>query len=219
MAVIAELEVDASSFDLGRVTTLVDGVHVELERVVPTGNGVMPFFWAGAPDQDRFERVVRDSDLVDGLDSVSRVDDRVLYEVVWRRRDTKFTRILEYSSATILQAAGSDRWSFELRFSTHDDLQAFHDSCRDEGVDFQVDRVYTLGGDDDAAHDLGLTPDQREALVVAVEAGYYQVPRRVTLDEVAAELSISQQAASERVRRGTDAVLSTVLFDDPDDGP
>lgn len=213
MAVIAELAVDADSFDLGRVTTIVDDVHVELERVVPTGGGVMPFFWARTADHDRFERAVRDSDLVDDLEAVSRVDDRVLYEVAWRRAVTKFTRILAESDATILQAAGSDRWQFELRFSTQDALQTFHDRCREDGVEFDVGRVYTLGDDDATAHELGLTPEQREALVLAVESGYYEVPRRTTLDDVAAALSISQQAASERVRRATDAVLSTVLFD------
>jgi len=214
MAVIAELAVDADAFDLGRVTALVDDVHVELERVVPTGGGVMPFFWARATDHDRFERAVRDSDLVAELDAVSRVDDRVLYEVAWRRAVTKFTRILADSDATILQAEGSDRWRFELRFSTQAALQAFHDRCREDGVDFEVDRVYTLGDDDATARELGLTPEQREALVLAVESGYYEVPRGTTLDDVAAALSISQQAASERVRRATDAVLTSVLLDD-----
>lgn len=214
MAVIAQLGVDADAFDLGRVTGLVDGVTVELERVVPTGGAVMPYFWAQAPDFERFENTVRESDLVESLAVVSRVDDRVLYEVTWTEGVTNLTRTLAASGATVLRGYGSDTWTFELRFVDHADLHAFHDRCRDAGIDFEVERVYSLADESSTALDLGLTADQHDALVVAVERGYFEVPRRATLDDVADALGISQQAASERVRRGANAALSELLFED-----
>ncbi len=44
--------------------------------------------------------------------------------------------------------------------------------------------------------DAGLTDSQREALLVAFETGYFEEPRNATLSDVAADLDISQPAAS-----------------------
>lgn len=219
MAVVVELTIDADAFDLGRVTSVLDGVHVELERVVPTGRDVMPYFWAEAPDFEAFERAVRENDLVESLEAVSRVRDRVLYHVVWHETAASLTRILEESGATVLQATGNERWVFELRFRDHAGLREFHDSCQERGLDFHVDRIYALDRDAEAAFELGLTGEQHDALLAAVEHGYFEVPRGGTLADVADELGISQQAASERVRRGANAVLESVLGERDTDDP
>ena len=59
----------------------------------------------------------------------------------------------------------------------------------------------------------GLTEDQREALLVAFEAGYFEEPRDVTLTEVADKLDISQPAASGLLRRGIKRLLIASLVD------
>lgn len=211
MAVIVELTLDADAFDLGRVTSVLDDVHIELERVVPTGRDIMPYFWAQAQDFEAFERAVSEDELVDSLEALSHVHDRVLYHVVWHETVTNLTRILEDSGATILQAQGNERWVFNLRFRDHVGLRDFHDSCQEQGLEFHVDRIYTLEEDPEGAFELGLTDEQHDALVAAVEHGYFEVPRGGKLSDVAADLGISQQAASERVRRGANRVLKDVL--------
>ncbi|QRV14154.1 helix-turn-helix domain-containing protein [Haloterrigena salifodinae] len=47
----------------------------------------------------------------------------------------------------------------------------------------------------------GLTDCQHEALRTAYELGHFDVPRRASLEEVAAELDISASSVSERLRR------------------
>lgn len=47
---------------------------------------------------------------------------------------------------------------------------------------------------------------------MAVEEGYFSVPRGTKLDEIADQLGITKQAASERVRRGTETVLRKSLI-------
>ena len=64
-------------FDLGRVTSVAAGVHLELERVGPSGREVIPFFWASGGDFEAFERRVREEDLVEELTAVARFPDRV----------------------------------------------------------------------------------------------------------------------------------------------
>lgn len=44
-----------------------------------------------------------------------------------------------------------------------------------------------------------VTEKQREAVTIAVEAGYYEQPRRCDLDELADRLGVSRSAASQRL--------------------
>jgi predicted DNA binding protein len=59
-----------------------------------------------------------------------------------------------------------------------------------------------------------LTDSQREALLVAFETGYFEEPRNATLGEVAADLDISQPAASGLLRRGIKRLVASSLMDD-----
>ena len=57
---------------------------------------------------------------------------------------------------------------------------------------------------------------QREALVLALEMGYFEIPREATLEAVAERLDISTKAASERLRRGqTNLLNDTLTVGDP----
>ncbi|WP_435359547.1 helix-turn-helix domain-containing protein [Haloarchaeobius sp. DFWS5] len=212
MAVIVELSIPPDAFDLGRVTAVADDIHLELERVVPTGGEVMPFFWARGTDFEEFERHVRENKLVERLTALTKVDDRILYHVVWGDTVSNLTEILSATGATILEAHGNNPWQFRLRFQDHSGLKDFHNLCREQEIEFRVERIYTLEEVEHEGFVLDLTPEQHEALVTAVERGYFGVPRGVKLADIAGDLGISQQAASERVRRGTDSVLRKVLL-------
>lgn len=55
-----------------------------------------------------------------------------------------------------------------------------------------------------------VTAEQRQALTIAAREGYLDILRTGSLESVGQELDITQQAASERVRRG----VRNLLFDD-----
>jgi predicted DNA binding protein len=60
-----------------------------------------------------------------------------------------------------------------------------------------------------------LTEDEREVLRVALERGYYEVPREATLTDLAAELGRSDVEVSRRLRRATsDLLCQTALSDE-----
>ena len=57
-----------------------------------------------------------------------------------------------------------------------------------------------------------VSADQREALLLALDQGYFATPRESTLDEMAEKLDITKQALSVRIRRANEKVLSEVLL-------
>lgn len=110
-----------------------------------------------------------------------------------------------------MEAHGDSSWSFTVRFPDHTALTQFHQLYQTEEFPVHIDRVASLDEEAGTKYEFGLTPDQRTALLLAVEEGYFAVPRETKLDEIADELDITRQAASERVRRATETVLQKAL--------
>ena len=83
-----------------------------------------------------------------------------------------------------------------------------------EVVGVKLERVSPLGEEGETAVETrwNLTPPQARALETAYELGYFDVPKRVTAADVAAELGISKTAFLERLRRGQSALFRG-LFD------
>ena len=111
-----------------------------------------------------------------------------------------------------MEAHGDGEWSFTVRFRDHADLTRFHQYYQDNDFPVHVDRVYAPDGESRTEYGFGLTPEQRETLLMAVEKGYFSVPRKTKLEEIAEAVGITQQAASERVRRGAETVLRKSLI-------
>lgn len=216
MSAIVEFTVPAENFGLGRLLTSESDVRIELERLVPTGNEVMPYFWAEAVDGDfeRFERELWEDGLVSELNVLDRVDGETLYAIKWKRIPESLFEGIARSDGAILEGRGSEgHWRFTLRFPDHSRLAEFNEFLTDHDIDIHVERIYTQGGARRREHTFDLTDEQRETLTSAVERGYFGVPRGVTLTDLAEDLGITRQAASERVRRGANAVLGAVLLE------
>ena len=81
------------------------------------------------------------------------------------------------------------------------------ESRRDSGRGFVPPSV---GGD-------ALPRKQAETLRLALETGYFDVPRDVTLQDLADELGVSDQTVSERLRRGIATVVDDALEDELDE--
>ncbi|WP_299268684.1 helix-turn-helix domain-containing protein [Halorientalis sp.] len=201
MSVIVEMEVAASDFELGRILDIVPGVRIEVETMVPAGERAVPLFWVYDGDRASFESRVRDHPAVDVVTEIDEFEDRTLYAIDWNVEFDHFFGAIVENGGHVLAATGhSDAWQFEVRFPDHDSLSSFQESLEDARISFEVIRVYNPTKPD-AGPWFGLTPTQREALVLAVESGYYDIPRACTTVELADQLGISDQAVTERLRR------------------
>ena len=71
-------------------------------------------------------------------------------------------------------------------------------------VGVKLERIYPLESEAEEvpSQRWDLTPAQEECIRTALEMGYFEIPRSVSTEEVAAELDVSKSAFLERLRRG-----------------
>lgn len=213
MSVILEFSVANDEFAFGRTLSDLPGSRVELEKVVPTDASVVPFLWVSCDDYVDFERRVEESEQVLDLTQLDRLDDVALYRLDWREEPHDLLLGLAQTDGTILEAyGGGDGWEFRIRFRNHDGVSQFYNFCMEHDITIHIDRSYTLSERTEFGHRFGLSQEQREALVLGLEQGYFDTPARAGLSDVAEELGISPQATSNRIRRGVKSVLDDVLL-------
>ncbi len=82
-----------------------------------------------------------------------------------------------------------------------------------DAIGVTIERVNPLGAEvaGSPERQWNLTPSQEEALIAALNAGYFEVPKEATASDVARELSISKSAFLERLRRGQSGLLRQAL--------
>ena len=212
MSVILEFTIDTDEFQLGRALSGPPHFEIELERIVPTGDMVMPFVWATGDDHASFEASVRDEPSVRSLSVLDKVGDSGLYRIEWASPPLDLIEGILEAEAVVLEARGNREWVFRLRFPDHDALSQFHNYVIEQGTQIHVDRTYTLMETTERGHRFDLTQEQREALVLALRRGYFETPSEASLDDLAAELDISGQALSDRIRVGNEKILRKSLL-------
>lgn len=214
MSVIVEFTLSTDEFVFGSALATVENMAIELEAIVPTGNRVVPYFWATGENFEGFERHVLSDSGIESITQLDRIDETALYRTEWTRDADGIIDGLAETEAVVLEAVTmQDGWHFRVRFPDHDLLGRFYNFCTEREIAIHVERVYTLAEASRAGRIFELTPEQREAIVLAVKRGYFGVPRKTDLSAIADELGISQQATSKRVRRGADKVLQGALLD------
>ena len=217
MSVILEFTIDNTAFQLGQVLAgATDSMHLELERIVPTGNMVMPFVWATGANHEAFEKEVRSQPAVKELLALDKLGKSGLYRIEWEKEPTDLTEGLAEADAIVLDARGRDTWVFRIRFPNHDKLSQFYNFCTDHGIGIHIIRTFTLTERTESVKQFDLSKEQREALILGLREGYFETPSQVELGELAGKLDISQQAVSNRIRRGTKRVLTEALLSSPD---
>ncbi|WP_117594851.1 helix-turn-helix domain-containing protein [Haloprofundus halophilus] len=215
MSVNVTFTVPTAACALGRSIGDDPGTRIEIDRIVPTGDTVIPFFWLLDGDCDAFTSSARDEPAIDRISVVDRVDEGALLSARWNHGAAGTLRGIVQTDGTLLEArANHAEWHFSVRFDGGDDAAAFRQFCRENEVPISLTRVSAAA--DRRSDPLSeMTAEQREAMAVAYRAGYFDEPRRVTLDELAAKFGISPRAVAGRLRRGQAKLIeATGLADD-----
>jgi len=211
MSVIVEFRVPSSGFELGQILPVEGNSTIELETLVPLGKTSVPLFWVHNSTRESVVERVRCHPSVEQATALDAFEDRSLFTLDWDANQDRLLDAVQANEGQMLNAVGSaTSWTFQVRFPAHESLSAFSTSCGDAEICLEVTRVYNPS-DPDVRPWYGLTEPQFEALTLAIEMGYYDIPRGCTTKELATELGISDQAVTERLRRAIVALVTYTL--------
>ena len=174
------------------------------------------FYRVESSDFRRFEDGLRKDHTVGEFERVIETGDaEAIYSFEYTDEAKIFSPIISIENGVVLDMENDgDAWIFTVWMPERANLAALWDTARRNDIDIELLRVNQYAGLDTT--DAGLTDSQREALLVAFEAGYFEEPRNATLGEVAAELDISQPAAGGLLRRGIERLIVSSLTEDRD---
>lgn len=212
MSVILEFSIPATDFQFGEVLSGPSDMQLELERIIPTGEMIMPFVWATGKNHEEFAEMVQSHSRVKEFLKLDHLGESGLYRIEWKEPPIDLIEGISRADAVVLEAHGNEKWSFRLRFPDHERLSTFHNYIIEHGIPVHIDRTYTLSETTEHGHRFDLSQKQREALMLALRNGYFETPSETSLDDLADELEISRQALSNRIRHANEKVLSEVLL-------
>ncbi|MFC6717506.1 bacterio-opsin activator domain-containing protein [Natrialbaceae archaeon GCM10025810] len=219
MSIIADFSIKSDDLALNHALTTASQMVVEIEQVVATmEDRIMPYFWVSGDDQEAFADAFREDESVKNITGIDEVDGAKLYRGEWTENVETIVYAYVDLGATILQAIGkAEDWEHRMRFDDQGSLEEFRAYCDEKEISYELNRIKEQE-QPMASAQYDLTPTQRETLVTALEEGYYEVPREVTMRELADRMDVSQQTLSNRFRAAyNNLVTSTLTISHPDE--
>ncbi|WP_254764301.1 helix-turn-helix domain-containing protein [Natrinema marinum] len=223
MTTVVELEIPADRLGFDRTFDRVSAFEFQVGGLI---GGASPLVWTGGPDRETVRNALEADPSVDLIGSVADDSggspaedgpavgpgDRWLFRLEFGDGVKLFEEIVTEHDGAILTARGHDgRWKLKLLFHDRESVSTCHELF--EQYEYRANVTRISGVDDLATARTPLTETQYETIYKAHELGYFDVPRGVTLKELASELGISHQALSERLRRSHAALVSAELSD------
>lgn len=181
-------------------------VEVEPQPVSPTdGDAPALFFSFREGDRRSFESALESDRTVDDWRVAMEFSDRRIY-LVRLGSAAKFT-VPEITAlgVRVLSVRNAEReWRLRLQAPNRESLGAYWRHCREEDVQFSLEKLYSTGPRSKAAANHGiearLTDRQREVARTVTEMGYFD-PEGADAKAVADELGISPSTLSTHLRR------------------
>ncbi|MDQ2056318.1 helix-turn-helix domain-containing protein [Halobellus sp. H-GB7] len=174
------------------------------------------FYRIESSDFSRFEEGLRRDNTVGEFERVIETrDGEAIYSFEYTDEAKILSSVISTANGVTLEMENEGQaWIFTIWVPERTNLTHLWNYAQQHDIDIDLLRVNEY--DSLGTKDAGLTDSQREALLVALETGYFEEPRNATLSEVAADLDISQPAASGLLRRGTKRLVVSSLVDDSD---
>ncbi len=214
MSVVADFSIPTKSFALQQALTAESAMTVEAERLAShSAEWVLPFLWASGGDFETFHEAMQDDPTVANVTIIEESGDSVLYQTEWSDTVVNIVDEMIDQHANILRAkAHGETWRLQLRFAEDKQVSSFQDYFTEQGYTFEVNKLHHPTAP--RQREYGLTAAQRNTLATALHEGYFNVPRDLTIEELADILDISSNATSQRIRRASAALIQDTLVID-----
>ncbi|QLG48017.1 helix-turn-helix domain-containing protein [Natrinema halophilum] len=195
-------------------------IEVDAQPLTAPGNGTGPTVFFSLRDADdrcvrTFESALARDHTVNEWQSELEFEDCRIYKIILSQHAKLTAPEISTLGVRILSIRSSgEGWQFQLQASDKERLGAYWQYCRDEDIQFTLEKLYSTGTS--AQTDVGnhlqahLTERQQEVARTATRMGYYESDGS-SAAEVAAELDISPSTLSTHLRRITAKLFSHVF--------
>lgn len=208
---IVTFQLEHEAVALERTLQRVAGITLEAERIAAhSTQWTMPCLWVANGDFDDVDTALANDPSVAEIVEKYEFESEKYYQVEWAEAvKNRIDRYVDKEASILTARAGNDGWQLQIRFVGRDQFEEFREYLDGHGLSYRLVDITEPGA---PRQSYGrITPAQRNALVTAMERGYYQVPRGVTARELADDLGTSHQAVSELLRRGTENLVESLL--------
>lgn len=211
MAIIGDFTVSAGSFALDTALADAPDMIVRADRLAShSTEDVLPFLWASKGDFETFREGLRNDSTVESATVAAERSGSVLYKLQWSQIFVDLIDEMINQHAAIVEAdARAGNWRLKLRFTKEGQVSSFQKHFSEKNLTFEVNQLYHPTAPRQREYDL--TPEQRDTLVMALDKGYFKVPRDLSIEELADEFGISANAISQRIRRGSANLVRNTL--------
>ena len=212
MGTLVDMTIPPDQFALADTFGAVPDVTFSTVRVAAHApDDVMPFVRASSKHLEQVDDALRRDDTTMDVSRLSESSGRALYRLDWERTIRELIANFVHVDGSLLGAYGeADQWQLRILFPDRQSVSETYNSWRNNGINPSIQRVNGVSNIVDY-DGIELSSCQHETLVQAFKTDYYDVPRGITLDNLADELGISHQALSERLRRGHRNLIASTL--------
>ena len=211
MSIVAEYLLDRP--DYASALDEFPGMRLVVEGIT-TGDceTLSMVFWAEGTDFDAFENALKRTNEIADVEAWSEpTDGWKLYCIRLSIEETDYRAWAEHGGTLLGCTLDGEGMVVRVRFPDREALVDYRRHCREHSRSFELRELAATNGkpeDRDA-----LTSPQRSLLTAAVEDGYFEIPRETTMSDLAVQFDISNQAASERLRRALSNSLGDGTLD------
>jgi predicted DNA binding protein len=186
-------------------------------EVVPQGNtnpGTSEFpFHVEYPDRRAVEREFDADTTVNEYELIEWDEASGLYYIEHSPETVLISSAVTDANGYLVHTeSDGEGWLVRLLLPDRAALNSVWEYAIDQGINLDIIEIYR-NENAGAASSYGLTDEQRAALVVAYEKGYFVEPRELSLDALADEMDLSSTAMSGRLRRGMRNLIAATLVD------
>lgn len=172
------------------------------------------FFWIEAPDFTDVEAALEEDHTVGTFTPIVTQTQRRIYHIEYSEEAMLLTpAITDLGGLTLESKSSANGWILTIELLGRDDLYELKAFAIENEMQFDILELRQTTATTDPLQ-YGLTEPQIEALASAYTSGYYDETRQISLEELGAQLDISQTAVSGRLRRGSARLIEALLLND-----
>jgi hypothetical protein len=137
-------------------------------------------------------------------------------EEIQKCRSIPYLTVDTYGEGVLFETnRRGNEYRWRIVFPDGDEIGTLYDEIDDrlrDGIDLDLGHVRDCTGwEQPYPIPRDLTPEQTEAIVSAVDAGYYETPRETTVSDLAEKLDVPTSTLQHRLQRAESTVFSAVF--------